>query len=520
VPPPENVTVTFQSSVPFQLKSPQKQGDVAASEDGMYRARIQATPKDGQWVPVEIVLQTGSPEPTLQVSFITNEDSRPRAMAVRRFLLPWANASTDGAHSTVATIPPQLKGGDWVSGRASFFSEQIGCAKCHRVRGQGADIGPDLSNLIHRDYDSVLRDIRQPSAAINPDYIAYTIRLKDGRVLNGIPREAGPGRLAVLGDAAAGDGVAASEIEKMSPSAISIMPEGLDKALGPTAMRDLLTFLLTEPLQPAPTNRDEPPPPPRTRAEIEKVLKAGAAAVDAARSPTTQPAKKLNILLAAGPKDHGPGEHDYPTWQRRWATLLGLASDVTVTQANSWPTPQQWSGADVVVMYSANPGWAQDKAPELDTFLKRGGGLVLIHFAVNGRTAVEAWADRIGLAWRDKFSRFRHGPQELIFTDPNHPITRGYDKLKLVDESYWNLVGDPKNAHILAGGVEEGESRPLIWTCEKSQGRVFACIPGHFTWTFDDPLYRILLLRAICWTANEPVDRLSELATIGARVTD
>ena len=79
----------------------------------------------------------------------------------------------------------------------------------------------------------------------------------------------------------------------------------------------------------------------------------------------------------------------------------------------------------------------------------------------------------------------------------------------------------PSNASpaILASAVEEGEPRPLFWTLEPSRGRVFVSIPGHYSWTFDDPLFRILLLRGIAWTAGEPVDRFNELVTIGARVT-
>jgi len=46
-----------------------------------------------------------------------------------------------------------------------------------------------------------------------------------------------------------------------------------------------------------------------------------------------------------------------------------------------------------------------------------------------------------------------------------------------------------------------------MWTTEKGQGRVFVSIRGHYCWTFDDPLFRILLLRGIAWTAKEPVDR-------------
>jgi type 1 glutamine amidotransferase len=90
----------------------------------------------------------------------------------------------------------------------------------------------------------------------------------------------------------------------------------------------------------------------------------------------------------------------------------------------------------------------------------------------------------------------------------------------LLDESYWQLVGDEKNIQLLASGVEEGAPRPLLWTREQGKGRVFVSIPGHYTWTFDDPLFRLLILRGICWTAREPMDRLSELATVGARVAD
>ena len=39
--------------------------------------------------------------------------------------------------------------------RKVFFSDEAACAKCHTCRGEGAAIGPDLSNLPQRDYRSV-----------------------------------------------------------------------------------------------------------------------------------------------------------------------------------------------------------------------------------------------------------------------------------------------------------------------------------------------------------------------------
>ncbi|PYK65625.1 MAG: ThuA domain-containing protein, partial [Verrucomicrobia bacterium] len=67
---------------------------------------------------------------------------------------------------------------------------------------------------------------------------------------------------------------------------------------------------------------------------------------------------------------------------------------------------------------------------------------------------------------------------------------------------------------------EDGESQPQVWIREQAKGRVFVCIPGHFTWTFDDPFYRLLVLRGICWAAHQPTDRLAELAAVGARLAE
>src|SRR5262249_38304700 len=157
----------------------------------------------------------------------------------------------------------------------------------------------------------------------------------------------------------------------------------------------------------------------------------------------------------------------------------------TVSEATNWPTPAQFARADLIVFYSSNPAWTEDKAKELDAYLKRGGGLVYLHYAVEGRKAVGALAERIGLAWQGGRSRFRHGPLELSFPDRKHPIARNFDRVKFEDESYWELAGDPKALAVVATGKEEGAARPLVWTRERGKGRVFVCIPGHYTWTFD-----------------------------------
>jgi putative heme-binding domain-containing protein len=504
--PPERVTLAFNANVPLQLRV-----------DGKPQSGTRFTLPEGhaELVAVEIMLATGKERPELSVTFTTAEDDRKRPLPLRRFLLPWAQQSDDAADAVAIAPPPELKGGDWLRGRQVFFGKEAACFRCHQVRGQGSDLGPDLSNLIHRDYESVMRDIRDPGGALNPDYVASRVEMKNGNVFHGIMRKVGDDRFVVRGDYLAEHPPRPSaDVKQITPLPTSVMPTGIVEGIGPDKTRDLLTFLLTEPLTPAPIERKGAPPA-RTRAEIEAVLGGGVAS-DAASAPAQL--KPLNILLVWGPKDHGPSEHDYPAWQERWTTLLGLADGVTVDSAEKWPTPAQWDAADVAVFYSANPAWGADKTKDVDRFLARGGGIVVLHAAVHGRDHVEAWADRIGLAWRDGFSKFRHGALELSIRDTAHPIMRGFERIRFVDESYWNLIGDPSRIKVLADTPEEGKPRPMVWIREHEKGRVVANLLGHYTWTFDDPLFRIMLLRSICWSAREPADRLSGLATIGARM--
>ena len=300
--------------------------------------------------------------------------------------------------------------------------------------------------------------------------------------------------------------VRADDVESIFPSNVSIMPEGVDKQLAPDVMRDLLTFLLTPP--PHMSTDLAGAPEPRSLNEVRAVL-AGA------EKPTV-PFRPLHVVLVAGRKDHGPGEHDYPAWLNVWSSLLEASENVTVSECMEWPDQEAWAKADAIVFFQQGT-WNDQRAADIDAFLDRGGGLSFIHYAVDGGPDPQGFAKRIGLAWQGGFSQFRHGELDLTF-DSEHAITRNFDRLHLVDESYWNLVGAPERIHVLAQAVEDNSPQPLVWCREQGNGRIFVSIPGHFSWTFDDPLFRILLFRGMAWTAKEPVDRFNDVVEYGARI--
>jgi type 1 glutamine amidotransferase len=258
-------------------------------------------------------------------------------------------------------------------------------------------------------------------------------------------------------------------------------------------------------------------PAPRKKSDVEAVLQA---------TPETNRGElpTVNILLLASKKDHGPGEHDYPAWQAAWKPLLSKLPRVKIDTAYGWPNELQWKEADLVVCYYWNHEWSPAQYRDLDAFLDRGGGIVLIHAATIADRAAEHLAERMGLAYEPAKIKFRHGPLDLkIEADENEPITRGLPRaMHFHDESYWLATGDPKKVRVLATTVEEDVARPMLWTYEvgkneNRRGRVFGSIMGHYMWTFDDPFFRIMILRGMAWAARQPEDRFISAATDGIR---
>ena len=289
-------------------------------------------------------------------------------------------------------------------------------------------------------------------------------------------------------------------------------------------------------------------PKPRSRSEVEAVL------AKAPKPPARRKLRELNVVLVAFKKDHGPNEHDYPLWQKRWAVLLGGkkagqekqvnlygpapkakqkrtlagAVKVQVSTAYGWPSKEQFKKADLIAAF-CYVQWDEQKLEDMEELLSRGGGFVVLHPAViipKGKDISGQVAKLIGLAWEYDYTRWRHGPIELKIAAPDHPICLGLPKtIHFLDEAYWPLKGDLSKVTVLATSNEtiskdsqQTKPEPMFYAYKYGKGRVFSCILGHYTWTFDDPYFRILLLRGMAWAAGESPYRFDRLLLRGVQL--
>jgi putative membrane-bound dehydrogenase-like protein len=132
--------------------------------------------------------------------------------------------------------------GDPVAGAAVF---QKVCATCHRLGGVGSDVGPDLAALADKSPEALLVAILDPNRAVETRYTSFNVSLSDGRVLAGMIAGETAAAVTLRRQEGKEDILLRSDIEAMSGSGQSLMPEGVEKDVPPRSMGDLIAYLKT-----------------------------------------------------------------------------------------------------------------------------------------------------------------------------------------------------------------------------------------------------------------------------------
>ncbi|MEW6158779.1 MAG: PVC-type heme-binding CxxCH protein [Verrucomicrobiota bacterium] len=122
-----------------------------------------------------------------------------------------------------------------------FFEKN--CLPCHRFRGQGNTIGPDLSAVGTRPKESLLDDILDPSRNVSPDYLSYRILTTDGESLNGLIVQESAASLTLRRASGPDETLSRSRIKEIRSEGKSLMPDGFEQGMSLQDLADLLAFL-------------------------------------------------------------------------------------------------------------------------------------------------------------------------------------------------------------------------------------------------------------------------------------
>lgn len=134
------------------------------------------------------------------------------------------------------------------AGRGEQVFVKAQCIKCHRYGNRGEGLGPDLSSVSQRfQKKEILESILYPSLIISDQYASKTIATTDGLTYTGIVDPSQPDALVVLQSNGQKQSIPKEQIEQISPSNKSAMPEGLFDELTLEEIADLLVYLSRPP---------------------------------------------------------------------------------------------------------------------------------------------------------------------------------------------------------------------------------------------------------------------------------
>jgi putative heme-binding domain-containing protein len=117
------------------------------------------------------------------------------------------------------------------------------CGQCHKIHGQGQDVGPDITANGRASLEQLLSNVFDPSLVIGAAYQARTVRTADARIVTGLLVEDSEQRIVLKLQGGKLETIPRGEVDAVKVSELSLMPEGLEKQLQPQEIADLFAFI-------------------------------------------------------------------------------------------------------------------------------------------------------------------------------------------------------------------------------------------------------------------------------------
>ncbi len=151
------------------------------------------------------------------------------------------NSTNNNREAVIEKFASALKlKGDPAKGKQLFTAV---CSVCHQLDGIGRHIGPDLTALSDNSSSALLIAILDPNRAIEDKFLLYSITLNGGESLAGMIIEESGGSLTLQILDGTKKSLLRSEIKTLESIGLSAMPEGLEAALDPQKIADVIAFV-------------------------------------------------------------------------------------------------------------------------------------------------------------------------------------------------------------------------------------------------------------------------------------
>jgi putative membrane-bound dehydrogenase-like protein len=151
-----------------------------------------------------------------------------------------AAVNADRQKVVAAYRPALALKGDSVKGKEVFKKN---CATCHRHEGMGQQVGPDIASVGDKSPESLLIAILDPNRAVEARYISYLATMKNGVTYTGVLTSETGSSITLIGTEGKPQTILRKDLDELTSTGKSLMPEGLEKEIQTQDLADLIAFL-------------------------------------------------------------------------------------------------------------------------------------------------------------------------------------------------------------------------------------------------------------------------------------
>jgi putative heme-binding domain-containing protein len=127
-----------------------------------------------------------------------------------------------------------------------LFADKATCLKCHKVAGEGKEVGPDLSEIGSKlSKEALYVSILDPSAGVSHNYETHSIILLTGNTVTGIIVSETDESLTVRTAEAISKTIKRDDVDEIIKQKISLMPSDLQKLISVDELVSIVDYLTT-----------------------------------------------------------------------------------------------------------------------------------------------------------------------------------------------------------------------------------------------------------------------------------